>query len=227
MIKVVLWDVDGTLLDFLTAEKNAIRKCFSIFHLGECTDEMLADYSAVNVGYWQRLERGEMTKPEIQRGRFETFFSHWGLDPSLAERFNDEYEMCLTDTVIFLPGALETVRALRGRALQCAVTNGTKQVQELKFLRSGLDTLLDHIFISEDVGAEKPSPRFFRAVFDTIGSCDPREVMIVGDSLTSDMRGGVNAGIVTCWYNPLRKENTSDLALDWEIRDIPQLLDII
>jgi len=227
MIKVVLWDIDGTLLDFLSAEKAAIRKCFSVFGLGECSDEMLADYSAVNIGYWQRLERGEMTKPEILRGRFETFFSHWGLDVSLAERFNEEYEMRLTDTVIFLPGARETVEALRGRAVQCAVTNGTKRVQELKLRRSGLDRLLDHVFISEDLGAEKPGAAFFQRVFDTIGQIDSRQVLIVGDSLTSDMRGGVNAGIVTCWYNPLAKENASGLALDHEIRAIPQVLDIM
>ena len=85
MIKVVLWDIDNTLLDFIAAERAAIRKCFSIFDMGECTDEMLAAYSAVNVRWWERLERGERTKPEILLGRFREFFSMYGRDPALAE----------------------------------------------------------------------------------------------------------------------------------------------
>ena len=139
-IKAVLWDVDGTLLDFLAAEREAIKTCFSLFGLGECTDEMIAQYSAINVRWWQALERGEYTKPEILVGRFAEFFTARGIDTAVAPAFNAEYQLRLGDTIKFCPHALETVQALRGIAAQCAVTNGTKIAQDKKLERSGLDT---------------------------------------------------------------------------------------
>ena len=227
MIRAVLWDVDGTLLDFLTAERNAIRTCFELFHLGECTDEMIRVYSAINLRWWEALERGEKTKPEILLGRFREFFALYGRDVSAAEAFNEEYQVRLGDTIVFCPGALETVRALRGRAVQYAVTNGTKIAQQRKLARSGLDALLDGVFISEEVGAEKPDPRFFRAVFDALDGISPRETLIVGDSLTSDIRGGVNAGIGTVWYNPGAKPRPDHLRIDHEIRSLTEILALV
>ena len=105
MIKVLLWDVDGTLLDFQAAERQAIRRCFAIFGLGECPDDMLQRYSAINQRYWRRLERGELTKPQVLLGRFEEFFSSEGLPRSLAADFNREYQLRLGDTVVFRDGA--------------------------------------------------------------------------------------------------------------------------
>lgn len=227
MIRAVLWDVDGTLLNFLEAEKAAIRKCFEIFSLGECTDEMLRRYSAVNVRYWQMLENNEMTKPQILVGRFREFFSGQGIDPALAEPFNAEYQVRLGDTICFYPQAEETVRALKGRVLQCAVTNGTKIAQDRKLAASGLDRLLDKVFISDVLGVEKPNAAFFDRVFAEIGDLPKNEIMIVGDSLTSDIRGGVNAGIVTCWFNPEHKANTAGLRVDHEIDRIDRVPELI
>ena len=227
MIKVILWDIDNTLLDFLAAEAAAIRSCFRIFGLGECSDEMLSAYSAINVRWWERLERGENTKPEILVGRFREFFSAYGLDASCAEAFNDEYQVRLGDTIVFFPGAMETVTALRGRAPQYGVTNGTRIAQHRKLKNSGLDKVLDRVFISEDVGFEKPDRRYFDAVFAAVGDYAPEEIMIVGDSLTSDMRGGDNAGIVKCWFNPRGKKNDTDVRIDREIRAIPEVLGIL
>jgi len=227
MIRAVLWDVDGTLLDFLTAERAAIRRCFEIFGLGECTDAMIEDYSAINVRWWERLERGEYTKPEILVGRFREFFARYGLDSAAAEPFNEEYQIRLGDTIVFFPGAEETLAALKGRVLQCAVTNGTRAAQQRKLSLSGLDKVFDHIFISDDLGVEKPSPAFFDRVFRRIGPIPPQEILIVGDSLTSDIKGGINAGIRTCWYNPWGRENTAALPIDYEIaslKEVPALL---
>ena len=204
-IKAVLWDVDGTLLDFLAAEREAIKTCFSLFGLGECTDEMIAQYSAINVRWWQALERGEYTKPEILVGRFAEFFTARGIDTAVAPAFN----------------------ALRGRAAQCAVTNGTKVAQDKKLDRSGLDKLLDPIFISEVVGAEKPSREFFAPVFAAFPGIKPEEMLIVGDSLTSDIRGGINAGVQTCWYNPRGHAAPPELSIDYTISDIAEVLQIV
>lgn len=226
-IKVVLWDIDGTLLNFQAAEKAAIHKCFAIHEMGICTDEMLADYSAINHKYWKMLERGEMTKPEILVGRFKEFFEKHRLDVSKAPAFNEDYQIQLGDTVCFEENALEVIHALKGKIKQYAVTNGTRVAQKRKLANSGLDKLLEKAFISDEIGVEKPMIGFFNAVWAEIGTFSREEVIIVGDSLTSDMQGGVNAGILTCWYNPKGAENTLGQKLDYEISNLSQILDII
>lgn len=224
MIQVVLWDVDGTLLNFQAAEKAAIAKCFGIFGLGACTDAMIAEYAQINARYWRMLERGERTKPEILVGRFSEFFALHGIDTAVADAFNSEYQIRLGDTICFFDHALETVKALKGRVLQCAVTNGTRVAQDRKLRRSGLGALFDKIFISEDLGIEKPNKGFFDHVFSVIGDYPPDAVVIVGDSLTSDMQGGNNAGIRTCWFNPRHEANGTALRIDREIADLGELL---
>ena len=219
----VLWDVDGTLLDFLPAERAAIRACFALFGLGECSDAMIARYSRINSEYWARLERGEMTKPQVLTGRFRDFFRGEGLPIDRVGEFNAEYQLRLGDTICYLDDSYALVRALRGRVRQYIVTNGTAAAQSRKLSRSGLGDLMDGVFISDLVGYEKPSKEFFRCVFDAIAPVDRARTIIVGDSLTGDMRGGHNAGIRTCWYNPGGKENTLGLPLDHEIRSLREL----
>lgn len=227
MIKVILWDIDGTLLDFEKAEKQAIRKCFEIFQLGECTDEMIRRYSVINKGYWERLERKEITKPEVLVGRFQEFFKSEGIVTDCAEKFNEEYQLRLGDTICFCDDGYELVKGLKNRVKQYAVTNGTKVAQVKKLNKSGLIDLFDAVFISEDVGIEKPDVKFFEHVWDVIGQYEKDEVIIVGDSLTSDMQGGNNAGILCCWYNPKGLENTNGVKLDYEIQDLQEILEIL
>ena len=227
MIKVILWDVDGTLLNFLKAEHAAIKKCFEIFHLGECTDEMIKRYSEINRKYWEKLERGEMTKPEILVGRFEEFFALENIITDCASDFNKEYQVRLGDTICFCDDGYEVVKKLRNQVKQYAVTNGTKVAQDRKLSKSGLDKLFDGIFISEEIGYEKPGIEFFHRVFEKIGPYELDEILIVGDSLTSDMQGGNNAGIKCCWYNPKKKENEKNLKIDYEIDNLRSILQII
>lgn len=222
-IKVVLWDIDGTLLDFHAAEAAAIKSLFIKFGLGICTDEMLRDYSAINTTYWKRLEIGELTKPQVLTGRFAEFFSKYHLDTECVSAFNDAYQLALGDTIRFFPGGLETVQTLKGKVLQCAVTNGTLVAQRKKLTLSGLDRLFDAVFISDVVGIEKPNIGFFDAIWVQIGKFAPEEVLIVGDSLTSDIRGGNNAGIRTCWFNPKRSPAPADLRIDYNISNLYQV----
>lgn len=226
-MKVILWDIDGTLLNFKEAEKEAIRMCFSKFNLGECTDEMIRVYSKINKGYWERLERGEITKKEVLEGRFRDFFVQYGIDVSVATEFNAEYQVRLGDTICFNDNGLEIVKACKGKVLQYAVTNGTKIAQDRKLEKSGLIHLFDGVFISDVIGIEKPSIGFFEEVFKNIVPCEKKDILIVGDSLSSDMQGGINAEIVTCWYNPEKKRNDKALKLDYEIHNLNQVLDII
>ena len=126
MIKVLLWDIDGTLLNFLAAEKAAMKKCFEVCGIGECTDEMIARYSKINRKYWEMLERGEITKPQVLIGRFEEFFGSEGIVTDCAPEFNKEYQVRLGDTICFNDDGYEIIKSLKGKVKQYAVTNGTK-----------------------------------------------------------------------------------------------------
>lgn len=227
MIHTILWDVDGTLLDFHAAEREAIRTLFGRFGLGECTDDMLRRYSAINDGYWKRLERGEVTKPQVLLGRFQDFFLEYGLDASLAGEFNSAYQLALGDTIVFRDDSKEIIRSLRGRVKQVVVSNGTVVAQTKKLRLSGLGELMDGIFLSEDLGVEKPNAAFFEKVFAAIGDTDRSSVLIVGDSLTSDIRGGMNAGIRTCWYNPGGAPLPEEYRADHVIRDLHEIYGLI
>ena len=224
---VLLWDVDGTLLDFLAAERAAIRSLFAEFGLGECTDGMLSRYSDINRGWWEALERGEIAKDVMLVCRFEDFFTEYGIDTAIAPRFNELYQVRLGDTVVFCDGSYDLVKSLRGRVRQYAVSNGTVVAQERKLRNSGLDALLDGVFLSEAVGYEKPAREFFDAVFAATGPAEPSRTLIIGDSLTSDIAGGNAAGIKTCWYNPRALPNHTGANADFELRDLRELLEIL
>ncbi len=227
MIKVLLWDIDGTILDFLMAEHEAIKKCYEVFGLGECTSEMIKKYSAINKKYWERLERSEVTKQEVLHGRFHEFFESEGISVENVEAFNREYQIRLGDTICFRDDSYELLKRLKDKVKQYAVTNGTKVAQDRKLAKSGLIDIFDGVFISEEVGIEKPRVGFFKQVFSKIGDYSLDEIMIIGDSLTSDMQGGNNAGIVCCWYNPNNHRNSKGLKIDYEITNLQQVMDLI
>ena len=226
-VKAILWDMDGTLLDFAAAEKAAVQKLFIEFGLGECTDGMVARYSAINDAYWKRLERGEITKAEVLVGRYRDFFSEIGVDPSLAETFNARYQIALGDTVVYRDDSLNLVKSLHGKVKQYVVSNGTVVAQTRKLERSGLGRWMDGIFLSEQLGAEKPSPRFFEQVFAALPDIPKEDMLIVGDSLTSDMQGGLAAGIPTCWYNPQSLPRPADMAIAFEIQNLQQIYELL
>lgn len=227
MYQYILWDIDGTVLDFLASEAYAIRTLFKKYNLGECSDEMLKQYSAINVKYWQMLERNELSKPEILVGRFREFFSIIGVDVTIAESFNKEYQVTLGDYVEFVDKAKDILLSQKGKYTLVAVTNGTKVAQEKKLRLSGLDEIFDAIFISELVGAEKPNTTYFDYVFEKMGITDKKEVLLIGDSLTSDMQGGFLAGIDTCWFNPEHKPNTLNIPITYEIDNLGKIEEIV
>lgn len=219
--KALLWDIDGTLLDFGASERAGIRTCFGLFGLGTCTDEMLAVYDEINNRYWEMLERGECTKHQTMVGRFVEFFALYGLHADV-EAFNDEYQRRLPDTIVFRPHALDALHALAPKYRQYAVTNGNLPVQQRKLRESGLAAIFDGVFISDEVGFEKPSPAYFDFVLNRIGLA-PSDCLVIGDSLTSDIRGANNAGIPCCWYNPDGKPQKGSLRIDAVVSDLSEV----
>ena len=227
MIRTILWDVDGTLLDFDAAERAAIRTLFDAFGLGECTDAMLARYHEINIGFWQKLERNELTRSQVLVGRFEQFFNEYGINTEIAPEFNQRYQLTLGETIVYRDDSLDIVKGLKGKVRQYVVSNGTIAAQTKKLDWSKLGEQMDGIFLSEELGVDKPDIAFFNKVFSAIHADDLSTIMIVGDSLTSDILGGMNAGIRTCWYNPEGKPLPDTHKVDYIISDLHELTDLL
>lgn len=224
MIKAILWDVDGTLLDFLPSERHSLKKAFLHFNLGECPDELVAEYSKINLKHWKMLERGEVTKAQVLTGRFVEFLEYCGIDSVTPEDFCAQYESGLTEVVAPIDDCIDLLTELSADYKQYIVTNGAERVQNKKLSRSGLDKIVDGVYISDSVGYEKPNKKFFDAVLSDT-DCTKDEVIIVGDSLTSDMQGGINSGIKTCWYNP--NDNPKPKNIDYSINNLWQIKEIL
>ena len=225
--KYLLWDIDGTILNFELAERAAIRSLFKRFKLGDCSDEMLMYYSQINKRYWQLMESGKIKKDKMLVERFIEFFSNKGINADIAAEFNKEYQIALCDTIVFNDDAMDIIKHQKKTCKIIIVTNGTEVVQEKKLERSGLNDIVDNVFISELVGFEKPNIKFFEKVILEVGIKDLKEALIIGDSLTSDIQGGHNIGIDTCWYNPKNEENTTLLNPTYTIRNLHELENII
>ncbi len=227
MIKTILWDVDGTLLDFLAAQSAAMKKAYRHFDLGECSDETIEEYDAVNIRYWEALERGEITKQQVLIGRFEEFLSSQNIHHIEPDAFCAYYESKLADTLVYIDDSLHLLKSLSCDYKQYAVTNGAFNVQTKKLKNAGFADVFDDIFISDEVGYEKPSAQFFHYVREHIDINSPDEVIIVGDSLTSDIKGGNNMGIKTCWFNPGHKPLTKPVQIDYEIHNLSEVKEIL
>lgn len=226
-IKYILWDIDETLINFSLAEASAMKYCFNKYNIGECTEDKLKIYREINEKYWKKLEKGELSRIEVLEGRFKEFFSLYNIDTSIIPEFNMDYLKSTGDFAYCITNAKEVVTELKDKYKQYAASNGTVIAQNKKMSKSGLNELLDDVFISEEIGFNKPSKEFFDFIFNKIGSKNPNEYIIIGDSLTSDMMGGKNAGIKTCWYNPKNKENNMDYIPNYEIKDLKEVLSIL
>lgn len=226
-IKLILWDLDATLIDNSIAERNAIIKCFEFFDLGPCSNEFLDAYPAVNIKWWTYLETTSLKKEDIIVGRFDEMLKRFGYDNSIARDFNERYMIYLADEVTLLPEAMETVTSLKGKVIQAIASNGVERTQYKKLQKVGLDKIMDRVFISDVLGADKPKKEFFDAVLNKFKDLKKDEIMIVGDSLTTDMAGGNNAGIICCWYNPNHKERSGNLKIDYEISVLSKVPEVL
>ena len=225
MIRNVLFDLDDTLFDFHKAEKIALTK--TLVHFGiDPTEETLALYSTINAAHWKRLELGEISREEVKVGRYRELFKTIGVecDPVKATAY---YESMLAIGHYFMPGAPELLEELYGKYRLYIVSNGTAKVQEGRIGSSGIAKYMDGIFISQILGANKPDKQFFDICFAEIPDFSLSETVIIGDSLSSDIKGGINAGITTVWFNPKGIENDSDIKPDYiikELSEVPGLL---
>ena len=221
-IKAILYDVDGTLLDFETQEEVALSYCFKKYNLGEISEEKLELYKRINLGYWEMFEKNLITKDKLVVKRFEDYLEALGVKLN-AEEVNDTYFSKLGDTIVFKDNSYELVKSLKGKIKQYVVTNGAIRVQKTKLAKSGFDKLMDDVFISDEVGYQKPRKEFFDAIKHRLGDVANDEILIVGDSLTSDMKLADNCNLISCFYNPKKKDYKVDFKIDYEISDLNEV----
>ena len=225
----ILWDLDQTILDFDKSMDYALRASFKHLEL-TITDEIVERYAAINDSYWKRLELGEVTKDEVLMGRFRTLFEELEITQYQAEDIAGYYQEQLGSVAFFLDNSDQVIRCLREKGFkQFVLTNGVNRTQANKMKLSGLDQLVDGVFVSELIGYPKPMKEFYDACFSNpaLAGTDRSECLIVGDSLTSDMKGANNAGIANCWYNPAAVINDKDVTVDYEIRRLEELYPIL
>ena len=221
MIEFLFLDLDDTILDFHKAERLAIAKTFRSFGI-DPTEEVLHRYHLINKSCWERLERGEWSRAQVLVNRFGLLFAEYGVeaDPEACAR---AYEKNLSIGHYFLPGAEEAVELLSKKYRLFLASNGTASVQKGRMTSANLYRFFEKVFVSQELGANKPSTEFFSRAVAQIPGFDPARAMMVGDSLSSDILGGIRAGMRTCWVNPDHLPANPDIPADYEIEALSQL----
>jgi 2-haloacid dehalogenase len=221
----LLFDADGTLFDFERAEADALAETFAEAGL-PLTPDYAERYRQFNQQVWREFERGETTAEALRTRRFALLFDAIGLNTDLAA-ISERYLHHLANQPHLIDGALEVVVELSRRCRLAVLTNGLKAVQRPRMMRSAIQPFIGELIVSEEVGAAKPGAAIFDAAFARMGQPAKSEVLMVGDSLTSDIRGGFDYGIDTCWHNPAGLPLQGPATPTYEIRRLGELLSIV
>lgn len=226
MIKNILFDLDDTIFDFKMAERVALSKTLVSFGI-EPTEYIIKRYSELNISQWKLLELGKLTREQVKVNRYKLLFDELGLDIS-PQNATAIYEDNLCIGHYFMDGAEELIKTLCDKGYDLyLVSNGAKRVQDGRLKSSGISKYFKGIFISEVVGYEKPSIKFFEYCFERMENFNREETIIVGDSLSSDIKGGINAGIKTVWFNPNHEINAAQLIPTYEINKLSDIIKYI
>lgn len=220
-IRNILFDLDDTIYDFGMAEKYALGKMLTDIGV-EPTEEKANLYSKINLSHWKRLEKGEITREQVKVDRFRSFLCEINVDFP-APRADEIYRSYLNQGHYFMEGAWEMLQALQGKYRMYLVTNGTADTQKGRIASGQIEQFFEKIFVSELIGYDKPSTKFFEACFQQMASFQKNETIIIGDSLTSDIQGGINAGIRTLWFNGRDEVNETAIKPDYEVRKLCEI----
>lgn len=221
MLKTVFLDLDDTILDFTRAEAAALRRALTEMDI-PADDAVLARYHVINTAQWELLEEGRLTREQVLLRRFDILFDELGLNRPARETCA-RYESYLSEYHWFIPGAEELLKELAAQYSLYLASNGATDVQYKRLERAGITGYFQGIFLSEELGVNKPSPIFFQRCFAAIPNFCKETAVMVGDSLTSDIRGGAAAGLRTCWFNPTGKASRPGIVPDREFAALEQL----
>ena len=224
MFEILFLDLDDTILDFHKAEYIAIGRTFDAMGL-EPTEEIRHRYHEINQAHWKMLERGELTRDQVLVQRFERLFEEFGIQVD-GVKVAQTYEQFLGQGHYFLPGAEEAVMELSGKYRLFLASNGTASVQAGRMTSANLYRWFEEVFVSQEIGHNKPSKAYFEACFARIPNFHREKCLMVGDSLSSDILGGINAGIKTCWVNP-NHGDCGEIKPDYEIEALAQLPELL
>ena len=218
------FDLDNTILDFTTTEHKAIGQLLKLHNL-PVSDEIIAKYSAINQSWWERFEKGKIEKSEIFEGRFKTFLDFYDLKAD-SKKMAADYFGILAAGHDVIDGAEAVLKYVKNNGYTvCITTNGISKTQYRRIDESGLKRYFDYVFVSEDAGHQKPESEYFRYVMSKSDEKDKQKILIIGDSLSSDILGGINFGVDTCWINANGK--TAVYKPTYEITNIAQIMDIL
>ncbi len=217
----LLFDADGTLYDFERTEAVALEATFTEFGVPYDEHER-STYHGINRGLWQQFERGQIRADDLRVRRFERFFEALGLraDATLA---SDRFITHLSEGSYLIDGAEALISRLSGQHRLAIITNGLSAVQRPRFAASSIGHMFDPVIISDELDVAKPDPAIFDVAFERMGGPSKEEVLLVGDSLSSDMRGGVDYGVDTCWYNPRGTPKPSAMNITHQIGELEEL----
>lgn len=222
---IYLFDADDTLFDFGKAEESALIETFKQYKLNY-SEEIRIRYKCINIELWELFEKQEIDKSVLQTQRFSTLFQEIGVSCDI-ESFNENYIIELGRGSQLMDGAYDICKSLHNKGKELyVVTNGVSSIQKIRMESSSIKQFISGVFVSEDIGFQKPRKEFFDHVFSHIGEIDKRKILIIGDSLTSDIQGGINAGIDTCWFNPNKKENSIGIIPTYEIAELSEIYNL-
>lgn len=224
-LKTLLLDLDDTILDFGAAERAAISKTFRDMGL-EPTEDLLQRYSDINVSQWEAFERGEISRQTVLTRRFDILFEELGICAD-SQSTEDRYRGYLGIGHYFVEGAEELLEYLFGKYDLYLASNGVAETQYSRLESAGICHYFKEIFISETTGHHKPEKAYFDYCFSRVEGFDPEKTMIIGDSLTGDIQGGINAGIKTCWVNRKGKPRRADILPDYEVHSLFELKELL
>ncbi len=224
--KTILFDADGTLYDFDKSALKALKSSFSKYSI-DWTSERFRIYEEVNKKIWNDFEKGLITTKEIKTERFKRFFNVIGVENIDSLQFSKDYLNFLSQNNYLLDGAADIVKWSSEKFELAIVTNGLASVQNPRFKNSELRKYFKHIIISEEIGFAKPKREIFDSTFKLFNNPNKESVIIIGDNLISDIKGGLDYGIDTCWFNPTKKENNSNIIPTYEISNLNELKKII
>lgn len=223
--KTILFDIDDTLLDFEKDQKIAFMEAMNVIDC-KCTEEMYLDYNLINLEMWEMLNEGKVTLQELFIKRFELFFEKYGINQDERE-FNEILTKAFQRTGTPIKGSKSALEQLKDECELVITSNGPKEQQYYRLENAGFSKYFSKIFISEELGCNKPNKEYFDIVFQNINNKEKSSILIVGDSISSDIIGGKNFGIDTCWYNARNKQNKTNIEPNYEIKDFIELLKII
>lgn len=220
--EVILLDADGTLFNFERTESYALKKLFDKYCFKEDCNVLVRKYKEINAKLWSEMELGRITSEELKHERFRRFLAECSLAVDYCEVSNCYIEF-LSEGNFLLDGAEEICEYLAKKYKLVIITNGIKEVQYSRVEKSAIAKYIDYLVVSQEAGSQKPDKKIFEYTFKRIGHEDKSTALIIGDSLSSDIQGGINFGIDTCWYNPGDDRNKTEIEASYEIKTLQEL----